>query len=218
MVDLEVRLPSREQRASASPRRKPMAEVSCFIEDGGVREIVVPVRAAKLLLASPPGLPCEESTAFDLIHDIEYKACKGALIDMLSRRDHSVREIEEKLYSYGYRSEEIEKTVTFGVDHGFLDDVRFATTFISTRKLRGWGRRRIELELKKAGVSAEDVLGYPDDYFSSEEDYDRAVSMLSRKSIPETRAKEKFIRFLVSRGFDYDVSRHAAEYVLEQSC
>ena len=200
MTELEVRLPDRRSASSFSTSKKPMAEVSCIMDNGRSREIVVPVRVGRLLMTDAIALPLPEEEAFDAIHALEGKICFAQLTEMLSRRDYAVLEARERLLNYGYREIEIDAALSKAIDVRFLDDSRFATYFISERIRRGWGRRKIEIELKRKGVDAN----------SDDDELDRAIELLSRKSIPSVRPQEKLIRHLMAKGFSYSVSAEAA--------
>lgn len=210
MTELEVRLPDRRSASSFSTSKKPMAEVSCIMDNGRSREIVVPVRVGRLLMTDAIALPLPEEEAFDAIHALEGKICFAQLTEMLSRRDYAVLEARERLLNYGYREIEIDAALSKAIDVRFLDDSRFATYFISERIRRGWGRRKIEIELRRKGVDANDLPGYPKDFFSDDDELDRAIELLSRKSIPSVRPQEKLIRHLMAKGFSYSVSAEAA--------
>lgn len=211
MTEIEVRLPGKERRASSSfSRKKPMAEVTCVLENGKSREIVVPARVGRVLIAEGLPLPLEEQEAFDAIHALEGRICFTMLTEMLSRRDHATAEARDKLLNYGFRPEEIEPALTRATDLRFLNDTRFCTQFIEARKLRGWGRRKIELELKRRGVDVDAIPGYPDSFFDEDDDIERARALLARKSIPDVRPFDKLVRHLMSKGFTYGISAQAA--------
>ena len=159
-------------------------------------------------------LPLPEEEAFDAIHALEGKICFAQLTEMLSRRDYAVLEARERLLNYGYREIEIDAALSRAIDARFLDDSRFATYFISERIRRGWGRRKIEIELQRNGVDANDLPGYPVEFFSDDDELDRAIELLSRKSIPAVRPQEKLIRHLMTKGFSYSVSAAAARHRL----
>ena len=99
MTELEVRLPDRRSASSFSTSKKPMAEVSCIMDSGRSREIVVPVRVGRLLMTDAIALPLPEEEAFDAIHALEGKICFAQLTEMLSRRDYAVLEARERLLS-----------------------------------------------------------------------------------------------------------------------
>lgn len=210
MTDIEVRLPDRKRASSSFSPRKPMAEVYCHMENGSTREIVVPVRVGRLLMGDPIALPLEEDQAFDAIHDLERRVCFTLMTEMLSRRDYASGELHDKLKLYGYRDEEINACIERASRLRFINDARFATYFIEEQKRRGWGRSKIERELSLRGVSRDDIPGYPDEFFSEEDDVERALGLLERKTIPEARAFEKLVRHLMGKGFSYSVAACAA--------
>ena len=209
MTDIEVRLPDRKRASSSFSARKPMAEVSCIMENGCSREIVVPVRVGRILMGDAISLPLPEDEAFDAIHALEGRICFNLMTEMLSRRDYAAGELREKLRLYGYRDEEIDPCLDRARDLRFVNDARFASYFIEERKRRGWGRVKIERELKMRGVSLDDIPDYPDAYFSEDEDLERAVALLGRKRVPESRPYEKLVRHLMSKGFAYSVAAEA---------
>lgn len=210
MTDIEVRLPDRKRASSSFSSKKPMAEVSCIMENGCSREIVVPVRVGRILMGDAIPLPLPEDEAFDAIHALEGRICFNLMTEMLSRRDYAAGELREKLRLYGYRDEEIDPCLDRARDLRFVNDARFASYFIEERKRRGWGRVKIERELKMRGVSLDDIPDYPDAFFSEDEDLERAVALLGRKRVPESRAYEKLVRHLMSKGFAYSVATEAA--------
>ena len=209
MTDIEVRLPDRKRASSSFSSKKPMAEVSCIMENGCSREIVVPVRVGRILMGDAISLPLPEDEAFDAIHALEGRICFNLMTEMLSRRDYAAGELREKLRLYGYRDEEIDPCLDRARDLRFVNDARFASYFIEERKRRGWGRVKIERELKMRGVSLDDIPDYPDAYFSEDDDLERAVALLGRKRVPDSRAYEKLVRHLMSKGFAYSVAAEA---------
>lgn len=215
MTDIEVRLPDRKRTSNSFTAKKPIAEVSCIIENGRTREIVVPVRVGRILKEEGIPLPQDEDAAFDAIHELEARVCFTMLTEILSRRDHSCEEVRTKLASYGFRSQEIEPTIAKAQSLKFLNDMRFAQYFIDERKRRGWGRRKVELELRRRGIDCQDLPGYPEAFFQEEDDRERARALLERKSIPPANAFEKLVRFLMSKGFSYAIAAEAAKSRLE---
>lgn len=211
VADIEVRLPDKARRASASySAKKPMAEVTLTLDNGRSREIVVPTRVGRVLQAGGIPLPQDEDSAFDAIHALEGRVCLTMLTEMLSRRDHGTEEARRKLSLYGFRDIEIDAAVERATELRFLNDDRFVSYFIEERKRRGWGRRKVEVELRRRGIDLNAVPGWPDDYFSVDDDLSRARELLSRRPVPSNGAFEKLVRRLMSKGFSYSVAAQAA--------
>lgn len=218
VVDIEVRLPDKARRASSSfSAKKPMAEVALTLDNGRSREIVVPTRVGRVLRAEGIPLPQDEESAFDAIHALEGRICLTMLTEMLSRRDHGTEEARRKLALYGFRDVEIEMALERATELRFLNDNRFVSYFIEERKRRGWGRRKVEVELKRRGVDLEAVPGWPDDYFTDEDDLARARELLARRPLPTSGAFEKIVRRLMSKGFSYGIAAQAARERLDET-
>lgn len=83
---------------------------------------------------------------------------------------------------------------------GLIDDLKFAQWFVEQRNtFRPKGKRMLGFELKRLGVSneiAKNVLG--EDKTS---DFEKAYGLISKKKFKD---KEKIIRFLGARGFNWD--------------
>ena len=214
---MDIALP--EHRGSSGfGKRKPCAHVILKNEAGDVlREFSVPVRVARVLENESLPFPMDIAWCNDSIDKLCEQVCMTVLTEMLSRRDHSSCEAREKLSLYGFSNGAIDAVVSRALSHRFLDDQRFASYFMESRKGRGWGRRKIELELKRKGIALESIYGYPDEFFDSEDDFARAQSLLQKKRIPESRPYEKLVRHLISKGFDYSIASRAVRDRLDCS-
>lgn len=216
--DIEVKLPSKPTSSFSTPssRRRPRAEVIFSLDDGATRSGWVPPRVARAFDKNRPTLPCPYREAMDALLLTEERMCLTALTELQSRREHSCAEAREKLLALGYREESVEHAIQRGLDLRFIDDGRFTTTFIEERLRRGWGRRKIELELRKRGIKPSDIPGYPERFFSPEDDAERARHVLARRSVPSERPFEKLVRHLMGKGFSYDVASRAARERIEE--
>lgn len=206
-----VVLPERSADVSARTygRRRPRATLALDLEDGSRREVKVPVRLARSLSSDPLRVPADLESVASEVSRREASCALSMLVEMLSRRDHSVSEVRSKLMAAGFSRQGADAAVSRALDLRFLDDTRFARYFVDERLRRGWGRRRIEAELKRRGVAPESVPGYPGDFFSEDDELERARSAISRKRVPDARPFEKLVRFLMGRGFSYQVSAAA---------
>lgn len=75
---------------------------------------------------------------------------------LLARRDHSVRELQQKLKPY-YPTHEIENVIERCLQENWLNDARFAESYIRSRSSGGYGPLRIALELQQKGVEKETI-------------------------------------------------------------
>ena len=74
-------------------------------------------------------------------------------LDIISRREHSEKEIREKLYKKFNDHKVSELVVTSLIEKGLVNDHRFAEMYIIARKRKGFGPKKIAYELLAKGVS-----------------------------------------------------------------
>lgn len=129
--------------------------------DGSERTFRVPMRVGRILQADLDALPQSVSEAVDYIDSLQRRAAFSYLVDLLSRRDHSTKEIQDKLKGQGFSPSSIESAVEKARQSRYLDDARFASYFVDERVRRGWGRIKIEQELRRKGVDPAEIPGYP---------------------------------------------------------
>ena len=140
----------------------------------------------------------ESGTSFAFLDGIKY----------LSRSRHTENEVRSKLTSKGYDCQSIEGALKKLSEYGYVDDEAYAKAYVSINgATKGKNRLRYELALK--GISREVIDGsLPDD------EYDCAY-VLAKKKKSKYDSSEKLVRFLLSRGYDYDVARRVANQLEE---
>ena len=131
------------------------------------------------------------------------KALVSAL-NFLSRREHSIWELKNKLEQKGYSGLEVVEAVEECQRLGYQSDDRFAELLCRARIAQGYGPVRIKQELAAKGINAtmiEQVLLH-----EAEESWlERAVAVANKKC--QTLAnlswdeQQKLKRFLLYRGF-----------------
>lgn len=75
---------------------------------------------------------------------------------LLARRDHSVRELQQKLKLH-YSIHEIDSVIERCLQENWLNDARFAESYIRSRSACGYGPLRVALELQQKGVEKETI-------------------------------------------------------------
>ncbi|MEY8436481.1 regulatory protein RecX [Atopobiaceae bacterium 24-176] len=150
-----------------------------------------------------------------LVASVSTSCCAKRLTSMVDRRDYSVKEAKGKLLRIGFAPDVVEDVCSRAQDGRLLDDSRFAETFIRSKAYAGWGQRRIERELSRRGIDAASVNGWPEEFFDGASEFDRAWELVSRRSVPAKNPYEKTVRFLVGRGYSYDVAKRCASQLLE---
>lgn len=93
----------------------------------------------------------------------------------------------------------------------YLDDRQYAKMYIEEKLLRKpEGRRLLEIKLNRKGLDKETVQNIMDENYSEETEIKKIVDLLIKyekkvkaKTFPEK--KQKCYRFLISKGFGYDL-------------
>lgn len=133
---------------------------------------------------------------------------------MLTRREHSRKELQAKLLTRGYNCAAVMSVLDELEAGDWLSDERFAAAYAQSRVRRGFGPVRIREELRQRGVEAEQIRQACD---SVETDWNRLAGQARRKrfgaqvpqELPE-RARQQ--RYLSARGFDHDHCRSALQH------
>ncbi|MBR2968151.1 MAG: RecX family transcriptional regulator [Clostridia bacterium] len=112
----------------------------------------------------------------------------------------SEKQMREYLKKYGYLDKAIDISIDKLKEYSYIGDDMFAKAYVSTYK-NNKGNKRIEMELKKAGVESEiiaDALKHNDDSIACMQCIDKY------KRTHKDVDKRKLAAYLVYRGFDYE--------------
>ena len=80
------------------------------------------------------------------------KSLRIKIMNFLARREHTNKEIYEKLKNRVEDLNLLKEEITKLMDEGLIDNKRFAEQYIYSRSTKGFGPLRIEQELNKRGV------------------------------------------------------------------
>ena len=99
-------------------------------------------------------------------------------LDILSRREHSVIELKTKLKRFDPSIQDLNEVIERLLDSKFLDDRRFAASFIKSKSESGYGPNYISQYLRKKGISSEQY-----DMYSLEIDWEeKCLTQFNKKS------------------------------------
>ena len=125
-------------------------------------------------------------------------------LGLLVRREHSQRELKQKLKFRGKEAEEIDVALESLSRQDFQNDERFAFALARSRQSAGYGPGRIRAEISQHGLGTElidrAVCGLACDWLEV------AKELISRRSRRKIQADplqaRKAVDFLLRRGFD----------------
>ncbi|OYD25436.1 regulatory protein RecX [Oceanimonas baumannii] len=132
---------------------------------------------------------------------------------LLSRRDHSRRELEQKLRQRQFDEDAIVRTLNKLEQQQWLQDARFAQVQVRQHIYKKHGPLRIRTELQHKGVAAEEIataLEQQDtDWFElARECY---LGRFGEGPVTDFKERAKRMRYLQARGFAPDHIRYALE-------
>ncbi|QLB20405.1 recombination regulator RecX [Vespertiliibacter pulmonis] len=130
------------------------------------------------------------------------------LVYLLSRRDHSERELRQKLKQKEYTPQEIDQAIERAQQQNWQSDERFCQHFIRYRSQQGYGPNRLKQELRFKGVS-ERIISQ--ELENSEIDWFDLAECLFEKKRPadwNLKTKQKMWRYMISHGFYSDHFSH----------
>lgn len=153
------------------------------------------------------------------------RTCTETAIDILSRRNLSEAMMVEKLTQKKFSEEDIAHTMARLLEMNYLNDEAYIKGRVEYRQnVSGWGWMRIVQELKQQGLSREliEQASYSLEEAETTEE-DRAFELLERwlaRKVPDgvsevfeerQKVKDKALRYLLGRGFNYEQSKGAWE-------
>jgi len=126
---------------------------------------------------------------------------------LLMQREHSQKELLDKLALRGFTKEDVQPVVEDLADKGWQSDIRYAESYARSRIMKGYGPVRVAYELKQNGVEINTLDQIVQTVAGSwmsllEQVYDKKYQqdrLLSRSEWA------KCSRFLVQRGFSFEM-------------
>ncbi len=135
-------------------------------------------------------------------------------LGLLTRREHSRRELTRKLTSRGVEPGEAEAAIARLAEAGWQDDQRFAGSLVRSRSASGYGPLHIRAELGTHGLDRDAIAAAMDEF---EGDWTDVARDLVRRRFGEAGPRDpvqrrKAAELLMRRGFDADSIRRATRF------
>lgn len=148
---------------------------------------------------------------------------KESSFNFLSRRMHSIKELETKLKKKKYSLEAIRNVLTELEANKYLDDEKFAGEFIKEKiRAKKIGEQKLKAELLKRGVKTEII----EQALSGNADKDdieknamimaeKKMRSLAYKNLEKRKLKEKIFAFLLSKGYNFESAKRTADKLIQ---
>ncbi len=158
-----------------------------------------------------PGTPVERTVLESTLREAEELLAKERALRLLGYRERSVAEVDKRLADDGYPAAIREATVQRLVDLGLIDDERFALVFARSRLAAGYGTRKIGAELKQRGIEPPAVQRVMHEALGDEDELSRARKVLRGQVPSDRKERDRLLRKLVARGFDFGIAVAAVD-------
>ena len=89
--------------------------------------------------------------------DSNAKAIKESCLRLLARREHSQKELQNKLLAKGLNKDDILPVLDELAEQGWQSDIRYAESYARSRMLKGYGSLVIAYELRQNGADVIDL-------------------------------------------------------------
>ena len=159
---------------------------------------------------------CEIPEAlYEEIRDkVVFKRAKLRALHLLNEMGRTESQLRTKLRQGGYPGDIIDKTLDYVKSFGYVNDLDYARNFVDSRKDRK-SRREIYMLLCGKGLSEQEIEQALEECYGKDAP-EEAMKKLMRKRHydPDTATyeeKQKFMAYLVRKGFSYDDVRRATD-------
>lgn len=139
-----------------------------------------------------------------------YEEIKQKMVNYCVYQDRSHFEVEQKMKEFLLIPEAKEEILLFLIKENFLNEERFAKSYTRGKfYIKKWGKNKIRMSLLQKGISERLIKKSFEEI--DDEDYKRTISdlinktLLTYKGLQEYQKKQKLIKFLISRGFEYEM-------------
>lgn len=127
------------------------------------------------------------------------------LLHYCQYQDRCMQEVRTKLTTFDITSSDKEKIMQVLVNEGFIDDKRYASTFVRSKiHLKKWGVNKIRMALKMKGISDEIIQNALSE-IDPENYREELIKVLKAKKINETdpyKRKAKLAQYAMQKGYE----------------
>ncbi len=125
-------------------------------------------------------------------------------LSLLARAPHSTFSLRVKLLKRGYDSPKIEETLSWLTEKGYLNDERFAESWLRSRiDRRAEGRAILMSGLLRKGVKREVAEQVVNGFVTPRLEYENAVKALAKLRRQGVADRDTLMKKLRARGFSY---------------
>ena len=142
--------------------------------------------------------------SYNEMYNILNKRARERSLFLLKDMDKTEKQIRDKLKLGDYPEDIINNAIEFLKKYGYVDDIRYAKLYISSKQ-NSKSIKQIELELYKKGVNKENVSKVLLEMdLSNEEALNKLIEKIIKKyDLNDKTQYNKMCRYLLGKGFSY---------------
>jgi regulatory protein len=153
----------------------------------------------------------------EIINECEVTKAYNYALHVLGSKDYTTNEILKKLRQKEYSEETINKIICKLKNYGIVDDEKYINKYVSDcLNLKKYGTKKILFNLKIKGIQPEKI---DNTLISNETQYSNAYSLALKKLKfigDKPNKKEKIFRYLLSKGYDYDLINNVLREIFNE--
>ncbi len=134
---------------------------------------------------------------------------KQKLVNYCVYQDRCHAEVEQKMREFVLIPEAKEEILLYLMKENYLNEERFTRSYIRGKfNIKQWGKNKIKIHLKQKGITEKLITKSFDEI--DDEDYLKIIKKLyenhfsKQKGLQVYQKKSKTIKYLLSRGFEYE--------------
>ena len=139
----------------------------------------------------------------------KFSQARNKAFKLLSYRERTIKEIEDRLSKKDFEANVIKAVVDFLLEKDYLNEERFSEMWIRSRKKHHpRGRKLIYKELKNKGVNQRLINNALNEHLSNQEEIEMAEYLKDkwlRRRTEEDSSSYKLKNYLANKGFSYDL-------------
>ena len=139
-----------------------------------------------------------------------FEEIKQKMVNYCVYQDRCHAEVEQKMRDFLLIPEARDEIFLYLMKENYLNEERFTRSYIRGKfYIKHWSKTKIKINLKQKGVTEKLISKSMDEI--DDEDYEKTIRKIyedyfsKQKGLKEYQKKSKTIKYLLSRGFEYDV-------------
>lgn len=139
-----------------------------------------------------------------IVEKILIPRARRRAMHLLERMDRTEAQLREKLQMGGYPREAVEEAVAFMKGYHYIDDLRYACSYVRCRQ-ENKSRRQLSMELYQKGISKDMVQQALEEEYGEEDETPKILKWMEKKRYDAGQAdrkqKQRMYQFLMRKGF-----------------